>query len=95
VEARFGNYRAGPQPPTGPAPVEARFGNYRAGPQPPTGPAPVEARFGNYRAASAPHRSCTGGGQVWQLPRRRPPPSPPVLHGWAAGFELKRHSTRP
>ena len=27
VFALAGNYRAGPQPPTGPAPVEARFGN--------------------------------------------------------------------
>jgi hypothetical protein len=30
----------------------------------PTGPAPVRARFGDYPPV-APHRSCTGGSQVW------------------------------
>jgi hypothetical protein len=59
-----------PPPPTGPAPVEARFGNYRRRPP----PVPHRWRPG-LATTAAPHRSRTGGGQVWQLP---PPPTGPA-----------------
>jgi hypothetical protein len=87
VEARFGNYRGPPPPHWRPPPVLHRWrqGLATTAPvpatalAPPTGPAPVEARFGNYRGRFPPphwrpHRSCTGGGKVWQLPRRHSPP---------------------
>jgi hypothetical protein len=84
--------------PTGPAPVEARFGNYS--PRTPfifrSGSPPVLHRWEPGLAttpraplsssAPAPHRSCTGGSPVWQLPRAPlPPSSSPAPHRSCTG----------